>query len=209
MLGAILAGAGGVVEGAGSILNAFLQRKTAKENLAYQQQADAMNLTFQKESRDLTMAREDNAVQRRAADMRSAGINPLMAAGSPAQASQVIAPHSEAPQEEMTDFGKDMGAGVMALLKMKQDISMTQAQEDYIKAQTKATMANADMKNYERWSQQKDEEDMKRLGLPRRPHPWLKLGGESLNVIVKNIQKAVAHSRKVRAQKNKSKGKVR
>lgn len=48
------------------------------------QQQFQQAMDFARESRDLTMSREDNAIQRRAKDMEAAGINKLLAAGQPA-----------------------------------------------------------------------------------------------------------------------------
>lgn len=69
MIGTILGGAGAIGSGIGNIIGQQNQRKREEE------------------IRKKTWEREDNAVQRRAKDMQLAGINPLLAAGDPAQAS--------------------------------------------------------------------------------------------------------------------------
>ena len=73
MLGGIIGGALGAI---GKTVGMGLQAHQNKKN---QEREDQI--------RKETWNREDNAVQRRAKDMEKAGINPLLAAGDPAQAS--------------------------------------------------------------------------------------------------------------------------
>lgn len=66
----------------------------------YNNQRDVLN--YQKGLQRLIFQREDNAIQRRVADLRKAGLNPLLAAGSAAGSGSVVP--TVAPQIAPMDF---------------------------------------------------------------------------------------------------------
>ena len=70
------------------------------------------NLDWQKKAQRTTWAREDNAVQRRAADLEAAGLSKTLAAGSAAQTSGPI--RTDAPQIQ----GMDMAQMAINLMRM-------------------------------------------------------------------------------------------
>lgn len=138
----------GTALGAGSLWAPIGMTAGALTNLAnsyinyrnYQLQKDQFN--YQRNIQQNIFQREDNSIQRRTQDLIAAGLSPVLAAGSGASAGNVVstkAPQLEQFQNPVTDV-----MNVMALLKMKQDISMSEAQVDLIKAQAEKTNVESD-----------------------------------------------------------------
>ena len=117
------------------------QQKTA-DNLQLQRDT----LDYQKNLQNTMFAREDNAVQRRAADLQAAGLSKTLAAGGAAQAGPVVA--TQAPQkgkEDMEGIGALSNSLTSALAqiatttnisKTKADEALSLAQADKLKADT-------------------------------------------------------------------------
>lgn len=82
------------------------------------------NTEYVKEQNQITRDREDTAVQRRIDDLRKAGLSPTLAAGSAAQAGNVVKP--EAPQVKVSPA--QAAAQALSLMQMKADISKTNAE---------------------------------------------------------------------------------
>ena len=75
----------------GGLLDTFVGASASSKNYKAQKEV----LAWQKEAQKTTWMREDNAVQRRVADLKAAGMSPVLAAGQGAQALgpiQVTAP---------------------------------------------------------------------------------------------------------------------
>lgn len=82
------------------IANQFQNAQNDKWNKAFARE----QFDYQKSLNELLMQREDTAVQRRAADLKAAGISKNLAAGSPAQASTMSAGSSGAVANSNKQF---------------------------------------------------------------------------------------------------------
>ena len=102
------------------------------KNYAQQKQV----FEWQKSVQETNWQREDNAVQRRVADLKNAGLSPVLAAGSAAQSGPPVS--VTAPQRQPTPV-IDKALQVMALMRQHVDISRTEAETDAIMAQAERT----------------------------------------------------------------------
>jgi len=124
----------------GGLIDTFVGASSSSKNYKAQMEA----LAWQKEAQRTTWQREDTAVQRRVADLRSAGLSPVLAAGQGAQASGPI--QVTAPQyHKQWSIGQalDKAGAAMALMQGKANIAYTDAQKEYIKKQ----MESLDLQN--------------------------------------------------------------
>lgn len=101
-------------------------------------------------------SREDNAVQRHTADMRAAGLNPILAAGGQAQSSAPI------PMRGM-NFSDTVGSSARAWANIQQaresrrqqqlDTAAKERQNDILKAQYRETVARTNLLDNQTWTE--------------------------------------------------------
>lgn len=85
-------------------------------------QIAAENIAFQERENQIIREREDNAVQRGAADMKAAGLSQTLAAGSPASTTATTAPHNDYQMQKIDKLG-----AILNLAKLKQDLKTSNA----------------------------------------------------------------------------------
>lgn len=156
---------------------------TAEKNLEFQKEVFA----YQKDLQERIFGREDNTMQRRVADLKMAGLSPVLASGMGAGTGAVVS--TVTPQRQRTSVNP---LEIFGLLKMKADISRTTAEENLLQAQASKTnvdaltsqtqaILNNERSNTERYNRDKAEE----TGMSTRPSSVGQLVRDLVNTINK------------------------
>lgn len=120
---------GGLMSGATS---AFSNVAGVVQGIKNYEMADNEN-AYRHRLQDRFFDREDNAIQRRVADLRAAGLSPTLAAGNAAQAGPVVS--TQAPQMNLGNFKNPVSDSIDSISRWMQ-MKQTQAQINQTEAQT-------------------------------------------------------------------------
>lgn len=142
LLGIIGAGANLLSVGA-SVSGAFNQKKT--NDLNYQLQKDQYE--YQKNLQNIMFGREDNAVQRRVADLKAAGLSPTLAAGSAASAGPVVSTSAPQKQSDLSAYMALANIGTMLANQQKAQTEADIARQSLAQAkiQTQASVLSKEL----------------------------------------------------------------
>lgn len=173
-LGTLISGIGNMVTSgiqySGNKKLAEKQFKAQQEQNAWQNQFAKEQFEYQKQQNLLTQQREDNAIQRRYADMEKAGINPLTAVGTGGASAQATSGSTmsggQAGQTQQVTGLDNMFTGIMNAISQQQNIAQSKAQTKLIEQQTKTERENtanksADTKNIEKQTNFIDKQSAK------------------------------------------------
>lgn len=94
------------------------------------------NVAMRNEEAAITRSREDTSIQRRVADLKAAGMSPILAAGSGAASATIPIAKADAPQVGPEAIGGTMKT-VLAMMQGQRDLAKTEADTRRIEADTR------------------------------------------------------------------------
>lgn len=164
--------------------------------------------TWMRHAQEYTWQREDNAVQRRVADLKAAGLSPVLAAGQGASTGSPI--QLTPPKLEIGD----QAAMALGLMKMKADIDRTEAEKEAIKvqidktinhdipltdAQKEATVATKRFTDTNTNKQAWDNDLNQNTGTVSNPSLWGSIVRDANTILQVNAQRMLDNVRKAKS----------
>lgn len=133
----------GLIDTGIGIADIVLDQEAQKEARDFNEYWQKVNLFYNMDLQNKIFAREDNAIQRRVLDLQMAGLSPVLAAGSGANAGAAV--KTSAPQINPIQYGLEKLKPIqamMGLIQQKEQIANTVAQNDLIKLQQQNSQAD-------------------------------------------------------------------
>ena len=127
--GSTLSGIGNLLAGAGSFVDTLAGNTIGAIQNHWNLQQQQAALDWQKSAQETTWQREDNAVQRRAADLEAAGLSKTLAAGNGASASAPMTPQVPQSNFQYKAGLADMVQNFLSAQKQSADIDLLRAEK--------------------------------------------------------------------------------